>query len=283
MNQPTYRLAVGHHGDLLLEDSRHQPFSTKTAFTRLRDFQEIAFTRDRVAKVIRYLPAGPELERAVAQYESWRGKVMRVRHKQFLARKRLHYVGATLESGARQDRSNHCYSCHATVDGRVHAICSGCSYLNIICPRCGACGCAFRLEIALDREYEWAADDVENWFLYERGEVVHPESALAKTLSRVSEAGLARRHMYRLFLQTPRWREIRTEALALGGHKCNRCADILGPLHVHHKTYERVGGRERMADLEVLCEACHYKEHGFADKYAEFVSGNLPDVEPAAL
>jgi hypothetical protein len=33
-------------------------------------------------------------------------------------------------------------------------------------------------------------------------------------------------------------------------------------LDVHHKTYERFGGDERMDDLEVLCRFCHIKHHG---------------------
>jgi len=65
---------------------------------------------------------------------------------------------------------------------------------------------------------------------------------------------------YDLYIKSPEWRLKRTEALSYYGKKCNEC-NRTHDLHVHHKTYERLGN-ELMLDLEVLCEECHYKRHG---------------------
>lgn len=68
---------------------------------------------------------------------------------------------------------------------------------------------------------------------------------------------------YEEFLRSPKWKRFRQIALRLLGEwngygrlTCPRCRLILPPslVQVHHKTYERVGGRELLADLELLCE-----------------------------
>ena len=50
--------------------------------------------------------------------------------------------------------------------------------------------------------------------------------------------------------------------------RCNGCERFvwLGRIHVHHKTYENLGN-EKIADLAVLCEGCHAKEHGLELPY----------------
>lgn len=65
---------------------------------------------------------------------------------------------------------------------------------------------------------------------------------------------------HRKFLQSDAWKEIRETALVHYGRACVRCRSTVG-LHVHHKSYKRHGGRERMEDLEVVCRVCHKEFH----------------------
>lgn len=64
---------------------------------------------------------------------------------------------------------------------------------------------------------------------------------------------------YRAYLNTPLWKSIRRGALVKYGCICARCGESGND--VHHKTYERVGGSERIEDLEVLCRPCHAAHH----------------------
>lgn len=70
---------------------------------------------------------------------------------------------------------------------------------------------------------------------------------------------IGQRALYRQYLKSPIWKAKRLEALTHYGCVCNRCK--LHGTDVHHKTYERVGGDERMEDLEVLCRECHEAHH----------------------
>jgi HNH endonuclease len=64
---------------------------------------------------------------------------------------------------------------------------------------------------------------------------------------------------YEVYLATNYWRNLRERAFSELGRSCRVCTET-GSLHVHHKTYERLG-RERVADLEILCERCHQEKH----------------------
>jgi hypothetical protein len=72
---------------------------------------------------------------------------------------------------------------------------------------------------------------------------------------------------YAQYLQSPEWKETRTQAIADAGNQCERCdlprwlAEIAydQDLHVHHKTYKNKG-HESPEDLEVLCRRCHEME-----------------------
>lgn len=66
---------------------------------------------------------------------------------------------------------------------------------------------------------------------------------------------------YREYLRSPAWDKKRRKRLMIDGYACVRCGRKSRELHVHHKTYERLG-RERMEDLETLCKRCHKREHG---------------------
>jgi 5-methylcytosine-specific restriction endonuclease McrA len=64
---------------------------------------------------------------------------------------------------------------------------------------------------------------------------------------------------YNDYLQTPEWQDTRKSALRRSGYACQLCSSN-GELHVHHKTYERLG-YEHQNDLIVLCADCHAKFH----------------------
>ena len=66
---------------------------------------------------------------------------------------------------------------------------------------------------------------------------------------------------YPEYLHTVHWRQRARRARQLAGQQCQRCGTSSVPLQVHHLTYER-RGREKDADLIVLCRHCHETEHG---------------------
>lgn len=64
---------------------------------------------------------------------------------------------------------------------------------------------------------------------------------------------------YNEYLQTSHWKETRAAAIERAHNRCQLCnADK--SLHVHHRTYERIG-EELDADLIVLCSSCHSRFH----------------------
>lgn len=65
--------------------------------------------------------------------------------------------------------------------------------------------------------------------------------------------------LHREYLKSPVWMGKRQQALTAFGTICARCGSYGND--VHHKTYERTGGRELMSDLEVLCRQCHEAHH----------------------
>lgn len=83
------------------------------------------------------------------------------------------------------------------------------------------------------------------------------------------EVRLLRRLPYREYLLTPHWKRVRAAMIIVNGARCqsDRCYGMdsywleTGSLQVHHKTYAN-RGRERFADLELLCEICHKMTHG---------------------
>lgn len=68
-----------------------------------------------------------------------------------------------------------------------------------------------------------------------------------------------RQAAHRKYLLSNRWKQFRKQAIQFYGPICNRCGEP--GYDVHHKTYEN-WGRETLMDVEILCRACHSKEHG---------------------
>lgn len=71
------------------------------------------------------------------------------------------------------------------------------------------------------------------------------------------------RPTYSELLRDPRWQRARLKRLDAAGWKCESCRSGETTLNVHHKRYVR--GRAPWeyedAELTVLCEPCHDKEH----------------------
>lgn len=71
------------------------------------------------------------------------------------------------------------------------------------------------------------------------------------------------RDRYRDVLRSPRWRRLRRRAYDRSRGLCQGCHHPypLSRLQLHHKHYSRLG-RERLADVELLCCDCHAARHG---------------------
>jgi len=66
---------------------------------------------------------------------------------------------------------------------------------------------------------------------------------------------------YTEYLNSEYWQQVRGEAIERAGSRCMLCNRNDLPLHVHHRTYERLGCEEPM-DVIVLCSSDHAKFHG---------------------
>jgi 5-methylcytosine-specific restriction endonuclease McrA len=73
-------------------------------------------------------------------------------------------------------------------------------------------------------------------------------------------------NQYLQHIRSARWRNMRKDMARLRNHRCERCGNG-PPLHLHHKTYDRLG-RELISDLEVLCCQCHRAADGERAKQA---------------
>lgn len=63
--------------------------------------------------------------------------------------------------------------------------------------------------------------------------------------------------------KSSRWRDLRDKILAERSGKCEWCekAKPKRYMHLHHKSYARLGAEER-EDVELLCAMCHAIHHG---------------------
>lgn len=96
--------------------------------------------------------------------------------------------------------------------------------------------------------------------------LVVPEEVKAKSWRLYIKYHKSRRTAYHEYLQSSQWQETRDKLFEAKGKQCNRCKSLQN-IQVHHKTYDRLG-QEKLNDLEVLCSACHQKEHGVLTKAA---------------
>ena len=83
------------------------------------------------------------------------------------------------------------------------------------------------------------------------------------------------RRAYSAYLRSQHWMALRQKVLARARAKCELCR-ITAAEHVHHLTYECVGGHELLSDLQALCEDCHEDVHSLPDAFGRF--GRLPPI-----
>lgn len=77
----------------------------------------------------------------------------------------------------------------------------------------------------------------------------------------MSSARLSRTFSQRAYLASPEWAE-RRAAYERHPEAPHRCAVCAAPRYqLHHRTYERWGGHERITDLIALCDAHHEALH----------------------
>lgn len=85
------------------------------------------------------------------------------------------------------------------------------------------------------------------------------------------------------YLASDSWHALRSALIETTGDFCKQCGRV-GPsrisenaaLDAHHLTYSRFG-RERLADLVLLCRACHESEHirRFAQRSAREIAMDI--------
>jgi hypothetical protein len=71
--------------------------------------------------------------------------------------------------------------------------------------------------------------------------------------------GFLREMPYDFYLRSPLWQMMRQAAHDWWGSSCRTCG-ATDRLHVHHRTYERLGN-ELPDDLIILCADCHARIH----------------------
>lgn len=84
------------------------------------------------------------------------------------------------------------------------------------------------------------------------------ESAEKQRLTQRQKTVFVRPDYYK-YIQSSAWKKKRAKAIRHHGGKCSICGTTEA-IQVHHKTYARLG-RERMKDLQLLCEPCHENHH----------------------
>lgn len=67
---------------------------------------------------------------------------------------------------------------------------------------------------------------------------------------------------YEKYLKTKHWQNTRKRKLYQARYRCQLCNAQDAKLHVHHRTYERLG-KEWLIDLTVLCDECHQLFHKY--------------------
>lgn len=76
-----------------------------------------------------------------------------------------------------------------------------------------------------------------------------------------SEALTPTQLAYREYLKSDHWRGLRLEAFQTYGRKCAKCPATCR-LDVHHLKYRHPWTLGIVQDLQILCRACHEREHG---------------------
>ena len=72
-----------------------------------------------------------------------------------------------------------------------------------------------------------------------------------------------RKEEYTAYLKSAEWKLLRRKALDHADDRCQTC-NSNKTLHVHHRVYPKELGTEKLNDLTVLCNKCHYLFHNHA-------------------
>ena len=81
-----------------------------------------------------------------------------------------------------------------------------------------------------------------------------------KLWDRIRDNAMNMKELYQEYLKTPRWKELRKQALINACNKCQVC-NSTKRLNVHHRQYPEVWGEEPQSFLTVLCNKCHKLFH----------------------
>lgn len=82
---------------------------------------------------------------------------------------------------------------------------------------------------------------------------------------------------YQTYIKSNEWRVVSEETKRLADYRCQVCNknEATSNLHVHHRTYERLG-RELQSDLIALCGDCHSLFHGKTGIPDNYVDKDVP-------
>jgi nucleoside 2-deoxyribosyltransferase len=114
--------------------------------------------------------------------------------------------------------------------------------------------------------YIYYKENVQNWdkhfwFIFNLPGVVHcgpgTETSIHPDCLTYQKSYKERYHDY---LNSFQWKRLRKEKLHEAGGRCQLCNSSEQPIHVHHRTYDRVF-HEELSDLIALCKPCHEKFH----------------------
>lgn len=83
--------------------------------------------------------------------------------------------------------------------------------------------------------------------------------------------------LHQNYLQSDTWKNKRIKVLKRDKYICQRCEG--NATQVHHKTYKR-WGKEKLDDLESICQECHESHHRAHNVYGN--KGNS-EIEPRAI
>jgi 5-methylcytosine-specific restriction endonuclease McrA len=73
---------------------------------------------------------------------------------------------------------------------------------------------------------------------------------------------------YDEYIRSDAWKSRAAKARRRAGDRCQVCNSDQRPLHVHHRTYERLGN-EKPHDLTALCAECHALFHNRVPKESQ--------------
>jgi 5-methylcytosine-specific restriction endonuclease McrA len=133
------------------------------------------------------------------------------------------------------------------------------------CPDDQRADCLFaargRLRIPLGIRFEWRARDRTEQVrdLVEREVArVKKDRGRARWLRDRPPRTVSRDQVE--FFRSPEWADLRRQAIDRARGQCEKCDRLVAhesEFDIHHVTYARFGGRERLPDLMALCGDCH--------------------------